>query len=48
MVSQTLARLPKAEALAPTMLDAAARCAEAEVLAHAATLSNSPLAERWA
>lgn len=48
MVSQTLARLPKAEALAPTMLDAAARCAEAEVLTHAATLSNSPLAERWA
>jgi tetraprenyl-beta-curcumene synthase len=47
-VSETLACLPKAEALAPTMLGAAARCAEAEVLTHAATLSNSPFAERWA
>jgi tetraprenyl-beta-curcumene synthase len=47
-VSETLACLPKAQALAPTMLGAAARCAEAEVLTHAATLSNSPLAERWA
>jgi tetraprenyl-beta-curcumene synthase len=47
-VSETLACLPQAQALAPTMLGAAARCAEAEVLTHAATLSNSPLAERWA
>jgi hypothetical protein len=30
------------------MLGAAARCAEAEVLTHAATLGNSSLAERWA
>jgi tetraprenyl-beta-curcumene synthase len=47
-VSETLACLPNAEALAPTMLVAAARCAEAEVLTHASTLGNSPLAERWA
>jgi tetraprenyl-beta-curcumene synthase len=47
-VRKTLTCLPKAEALAPTMLGAAARCAEAEVLTHAATLGNSPLAERWA
>jgi tetraprenyl-beta-curcumene synthase len=47
-VSETLACLPTTEALTPTMVDAAARCAEAEVLTHAATLSNTPLAERWA
>ena len=54
-VSETLARLPRAQALAPTMLGAAARCAEAEVLTHAATLSshsarlgNTSIAERWA
>jgi tetraprenyl-beta-curcumene synthase len=47
-VSETLARLPKAAALAPTMLGAAARCAEAEVLTHAATLGNSSVDERWA
>jgi tetraprenyl-beta-curcumene synthase len=47
-VSETLACLPKAEALAPTMLGAAARCAEAEVLTHAATLTNTSLAEPWA
>jgi tetraprenyl-beta-curcumene synthase len=47
-VSETLACLPNTAALAPTMLGAAARCAEAEVLTHAATLSNSKLAERWA
>jgi tetraprenyl-beta-curcumene synthase len=47
-VRETLASLPKAEALSPTMLSAAARCAEAEVLTHAATLSNTPLAEQWA
>ncbi len=33
---------PQAGALAPTMLGAAARCAEAEVLTHAAALSDSP------
>lgn len=47
-VKDTLACLPNAQALTPTMLSAAARCAEAEVLTHAATLSNSSLAERWA
>jgi tetraprenyl-beta-curcumene synthase len=47
-VKDTLASLPHAGALTPTMLSAAARCAEAEVLTHAATLSNSSLAERWA
>jgi tetraprenyl-beta-curcumene synthase len=47
-VREVLGCLPQAQALAPTMLDAAARCAEAEVLTHAATLSDSPLAERWA
>ena len=47
-VKETLANLPKAGALTPTMLSAAARCAEAEVLTHAATLSNSSLAEQWA
>jgi tetraprenyl-beta-curcumene synthase len=47
-VRETLACLPKAQALAPRMLGAAARCAEAEVLTHAGTISNSPLAERWA
>jgi tetraprenyl-beta-curcumene synthase len=47
-VRETLACLPKAEALAPTMLSAAIRCAEAEVLTHAATLGCASLAERWA
>ena len=47
-VKETLACLPNAGALTPTMLSAAARCAEAEVLTHAATLSNSSLAEQWA
>ena len=47
-VKETLASLPNAGALTPTMLSAAARCAEAEVLTHAATLSNSSLAEQWA
>jgi tetraprenyl-beta-curcumene synthase len=47
-VSETLACLPKAEALAPRMLGAAARCTEAEVLTHAATLSNTSVAEQWA
>jgi tetraprenyl-beta-curcumene synthase len=47
-VKETLACLPNAGALTPTMLSAAARCAEAEVLTHAGTLSNSSLAEQWA
>jgi tetraprenyl-beta-curcumene synthase len=47
-VRETLAYLPQAEALAPTMRRAAARCAEAEVLTHAATLGNTSVAERWA
>jgi tetraprenyl-beta-curcumene synthase len=47
-VQETLACLPMAEALAPTMLGAAARCAEAQVLTHAATLGNHSPAERWA
>jgi tetraprenyl-beta-curcumene synthase len=47
-VRETLASLPKAQALAPTMMGAAARCAEAEVLTHAATLGNTSIAERWA
>jgi tetraprenyl-beta-curcumene synthase len=47
-VSDTLACLPTAAALAPTMLGAAARSAEAEALTHAATLGNSSVAERWA
>jgi tetraprenyl-beta-curcumene synthase len=40
-VQDALARLPAATALAPTMLRAASRCAEAEVLSHAATLTDS-------
>jgi tetraprenyl-beta-curcumene synthase len=47
-VRETLACLPKVQALAPAMLSAAARCTEAEVLTHAGALSNSPLAEQWA
>ncbi len=47
-VRETLACLPKAQALAPTMLGAAARCAEAEVLTHASTLTDTSPAERWA
>jgi tetraprenyl-beta-curcumene synthase len=47
-VGETLACLPRAQALAPTMRRAAARCAEAEALTHAAALSNTSIAERWA
>jgi tetraprenyl-beta-curcumene synthase len=43
-VSEELARLPAAERLAPAMLQAGARCSEAEVLTHA----DSSLAESWA
>ncbi|HTA12066.1 MAG TPA: DUF2600 family protein [Solirubrobacteraceae bacterium] len=47
-VQDALARLPAATALAPTMLLAAARCAQAEVLTHAATLTDSSQVESWA
>ncbi len=47
-VSETLACLPQAEALAATMQGAAARCAEAEVLTHVGVLSDTAIAERWA
>jgi tetraprenyl-beta-curcumene synthase len=47
-VRETLACLPRADALAPTMLRAARRSAEAEAVTHASTLGDSPLAERWA
>jgi tetraprenyl-beta-curcumene synthase len=52
-VHDALARLPSATALAPTMQRAAARCAEAEVLTHVATLAGGSHArgsgaERWA
>jgi tetraprenyl-beta-curcumene synthase len=47
-VKDALARLPKAEALLPTMLRAGARCGEAEVLTHAATLTDTSPAEQWA
>jgi tetraprenyl-beta-curcumene synthase len=47
-VSETLACLPRAQALAPTMLGAAARCAEAEALTHAAALTDTSVDERWA
>ncbi len=47
-VEDALANLPAATTLAPTMLHAAARCAEAEVLTHAETLTRLPHAEAWA
>jgi tetraprenyl-beta-curcumene synthase len=47
-VKGALASLPGAEALAPAMLQAAARCAEAEVLTHAAALTGSSEVEEWA
>jgi tetraprenyl-beta-curcumene synthase len=47
-VQDALARLPGAVTLGPTMLRAAARCAEAEVLTHAATLTDTSQVERWA
>jgi tetraprenyl-beta-curcumene synthase len=47
-VRDALARLPAAAALAPTMSRAAVRCVEAEVLTHAATLTNSSQVELWA
>jgi tetraprenyl-beta-curcumene synthase len=53
-IKEALARLPAARALAPAMLAAAARCADAEVLTHAGALthavvsSGSSAAESWA
>jgi len=47
-VKDALACLPKVEVLVPTMLRAAARCGEAEVLTHAAALTHTSLAEQWA
>jgi tetraprenyl-beta-curcumene synthase len=47
-VTSALASLPVAQELAPAMLRAAARCAEAEVLTHAALLSDTSGVERWA
>jgi tetraprenyl-beta-curcumene synthase len=47
-VQASLACLPAAAALAPTMACAAARCVEAEVLSHAATLTDTSQVERWA
>ena len=47
-VREALAHLPATAALAPTMSRAAARCVEAEVLTHAAALTDSSQVERWA
>jgi tetraprenyl-beta-curcumene synthase len=47
-VKETVAMLPRTAALAPAMQRAAARCAEAEVLAHVAALTNGSQAETWA
>jgi len=47
-VTSALASLPVAQELAPAMLRAAARCAEAEVLTHAAILTDTSGVERWA
>ncbi len=47
-VRAALVGLPAAEALAPAMRQAAARCAEAQVLTHAAAFTSTPQVERWA
>ena len=47
-VKDALACLPAAQALAPAMLQAASRCAEAEVLTHAAAYTSAAQVERWA
>jgi tetraprenyl-beta-curcumene synthase len=47
-VKDALMCLPSAQALAPAMLQAASRCAEAEVLTHAAVLTSTSEVERWA
>jgi tetraprenyl-beta-curcumene synthase len=45
---EALAALPAADVLGPAMRLAAARCAEAEVLAHVAALTGDSQAEQWA
>jgi tetraprenyl-beta-curcumene synthase len=47
-VTSALASLPVTQELAPAMLRAAARCVEAEVLTHAAILTDTSGVERWA
>jgi tetraprenyl-beta-curcumene synthase len=47
-VREALACLPAAATLAPTMLRAASRCAEAEVLSHAASLTDTSAVQAWA
>ena len=47
-VKGALGCLPAAKTLAPAMLQAAARCAEAEVLTHTSALASTSQAERWA
>jgi tetraprenyl-beta-curcumene synthase len=47
-VKDALVCLPASKALAPAMLQAAARCAEAEVLTHAAAFTDTSEVERWA
>jgi tetraprenyl-beta-curcumene synthase len=47
-VKGALACLPGARALAPAMLAAASRCAEAEVLTHAGAMTGGSAAEMWA
>lgn len=47
-VREALRTLPAVEALTPAMQRAAARCAEAEVLTHVATLTGGSQAEAWA
>jgi tetraprenyl-beta-curcumene synthase len=47
-VKGALACLPAARALAPAMLGAASRCAEAEALTHAGAFTGGSAAETWA
>jgi len=47
-VKDALVCLPATNALAPAMLRAASRCAEAEVLTHAAAFTSSSQVEGWA
>ncbi|HTA06806.1 MAG TPA: DUF2600 family protein [Solirubrobacteraceae bacterium] len=47
-IKSALVSLPMAQALAPAMLQAAARCAEAEVLTHTAAFTDTARVERWA
>lgn len=47
-IRDALVCLPSAGTLAPAMLRAASRCAEAEVLTHAAAFTGTSQVERWA